>query len=107
MWCSDRGSKIWGLFRYDSIPLDNSPVKDLPFDDSYLVSKWKFKLAVWEFGANESGGRHLHGLPRNLHWCRAPYWPLIIPLNIFSAYLILWKPRQAPTTEPTTRPTPD
>jgi hypothetical protein len=33
-------------------------------------------------------------------WCRIPYWGIILPLTLLSAYLILWKPRTKPKEQP-------
>jgi hypothetical protein len=40
----------------------------------------------------------------SIEWSRVPYWELVAPLMLFSAYLILWKPRKLTNQSPFPNP---
>ena len=81
--------------------------------DLHRVSRWhaqeiaKVKLndleswtCRWRAGfAGLSAGSH-EALGIRLNWWRVPYWAIVWPLTLLSAYLILWKPRKR---EPSTK----
>lgn len=54
--------------------------------------KWRRTVAVVNLGTDEYGNaERVEDIAR---WCRVPYWSIVVPLTLLSAYLILWKPRK-------------
>jgi hypothetical protein len=49
--------------------------------------RWRVGFAGLSAGSHEANGIRLN-------WWRVPYWAIVWPLTLFSAYLILWKPRK-------------
>ena len=62
-----------------------------PFESNYEV-EWQWDWAGFTFGAEQfrPGVMPLH----RLEIYAIPYWSIVIPLALLSAYLILWKPRK-------------
>jgi hypothetical protein len=92
---TDRKSTVWGSVRHSVVRIAHMRDTDMPFDDSYLESRWRYKWVGVEWGFYEVKEFKLYGLPKNLYWCRVPYWSLILPMTLLSAWLILAKPRKA------------
>jgi hypothetical protein len=60
---------------------------------------WRFKCLLIDIGSTDvdDDGSGRFGYRHSTH-CVVPYWSLVLPLTLLSAYLLLWKPgkREAP-----------
>ena len=77
-------SAIWHIFpAWQTTP--SSGIK--PLDD---INTFKWYAKWHDFGI---GGSYLNYPGHLLLELQAPYWPIVIPLTLLSAYLLLSKPR--------------
>lgn len=69
-----------------------------PFDDPKWLAictiDWRWRACGFDFGEWHSKQKDTF---RSYYWL-IPYWSLVLPLTLLSAYLILWNPRKR--TEP-------
>ena len=92
---SHGGSILWDQWlnpgKFDSLPIEFTSFKDL-FTDCYpgedIEVEWRMDWAGFAFGkANPISDR--------MAWWIVPYWALVLPLTLLSAWLLLIKPRPA------------
>ncbi len=84
-WNSAEISKVDG-FRYDDKGLR---VRFVPSD--YVDVKWRWEWEGFHFGAGES--KYTRG--EETEFGVIPYWSVVLPLTLLSAYLLLSKPQIA------------
>jgi hypothetical protein len=87
-WQTTRNMRgVAGYPRWSSSVLDPRVTTEDP-DEQYTV--WHFRCLGIEAGdcnfPDAPGG--------SFAFCTFPYWSIVIPLTLLSAYLILWKPRK-------------
>ena len=78
----------WDIDSYDATP--RGDVGELSTHGAVV---WRWNWNGLDFGeSSHSSGWFLH--------YRIPYWCLVLPLTLLSAYLILWKPRPRSKEQP-------
>lgn len=100
----------WDLYENQAgIPACDFHYSLEPRDDSFHVegveARWQwsvlgFQAGVYDYRGNGRGGS-LTGITS--HMCKLPYWSIILPLNLISAWLLLSKtlpPAQKKINEP-------
>jgi hypothetical protein len=102
VWEPNSPWEIPGPFSH-TINLNCDANKDaMSFDPEYWESQ---KLGVvWVIGYNKPTANTVangwRAASAELYWLRVPYWSLMLPLTLLSAWLILAKPRRVTTTPP-------
>lgn len=61
-------------------------------DSSIGLGKKQISYRMVFLGFQVSDHRDYHGTRMKV--CMIPYWSIVLPLTLFSAYMILWKPRK-------------
>jgi len=71
------------------VPIDATTT--LHSGECRLIYDIQWRLTWWGFDfCNSAKGDQIHAVHRNI-----PYWSIVIPLTLISAWLLLGKPRQA------------
>lgn len=91
----ERYSGAGGVIGWKQFPVPQSGTV-FPVDDPEWLSicavDWRVRSCGFDFGEWRSKQKDAF---RCDYWL-IPYWSLVLPLTLLSAYLILWKPRKTP-----------
>ena len=79
------GESAWNFYMFDSIDAWKSNREEIPWSGKDELF-WRWDWAGFHFGESRVGSR------RDLN-CMIPYWFLVVPSTMLSAYLLVAKPR--------------
>ena len=95
VWARPLGSTIdfGGLYAHVKVENRHLSLHNLKIEHWRSDKNWR---CCWQYGiGNAAVGSHEQvGSGLRTLWWRAPYWVLVLPLTLLSAFLIVSKPRQ-------------